>query len=46
LLSRLLPDLAEHFLDVLGKLIVHVSHETPSKDHLGSSSILTGMCNP
>ena len=32
-------DPADHFLDVLGNVIVHVCHETPSKDHLGSSSI-------
>lgn len=35
---------ADHLLDVFYYLIVHVRHETPSKDHLGSPSILAGMC--
>lgn len=35
---------ADHLFDVLGYLIVHVRHETPSKDHQGSLAILAGMC--
>ena len=34
----------DHVLDVFSNRIVHVRHVTPSKDHLGSSAIVTGMC--
>ncbi len=43
-ISGVLLDPRDHFLDVLGNLIVHVRHLTPSKDRLGSSAILSGMC--
>jgi len=44
IIGRPPPGSQDHFLDVLGNLIVHVRHETSSKDHLGSSAIVTGMC--
>jgi len=43
--GRLPRNPQDHFLDVLGNLIVHVCHVRPSRDHLGSSSIVAGMCN-
>jgi hypothetical protein len=43
-LSTLPPDPLDHCFDVFGYLIVHVRHETPSKDHLGSLPILAGVC--